>query len=535
MIVRDKLISTRATTILSRFPRHLDLTREDKVFAQVVNGLARELDVKTLQIGRVRKSHRIDQAEAWRDLLLLAGIHDLRPIRFDIARLRLDALADVAATLKQAGGDTAATETAINRLRDLLALSDLGGYGTDHTGLLSALQDLTDFPSRRSVLRAQIKELIRIHRDGNGSVRSLLEASAAYLHLRVNRITHVGDDYWHIAYCSELLTLSAPDQGGAAPVVTEDWLALEENPFKETTIDPEPFAHGDTRKIVRNGFDPVPVTITITGIENRTCFPMIVDVGKGYGLYYAGTVDDGSVLQFTADGRVLLDDAPADNQAFAFTGAVFADDTGLSTAAPTEFAFCTDHGTAPYGQGGVFIETEPVSQGFSAALPHMGGLAPAITLAVGATNLQFFVRIAHCGVRTTAPVTDRSAVESYSAGHFDRSLFALNASGAGAVEADAEIGFAWQEREAFKVRVWLPSRLAAYDSTIETDTPPLVDRLQPLLDRHRAAGIKLDIRSASDLWQLPHGYITDPDSPQSYTSITSGSRLWNSGSPQPTS
>ena len=48
--------------------------------------------------------------------------------------------------------------------------------------------------------------------------------------------------------------------------------------------------------------------------------------------------------------------------------------------------------------------------------------------------------------------------------HFDASLFALDATGAGAVEAAAEIGFAWQEREAFKVRVWLPSRLAAYDA-----------------------------------------------------------------------
>ena len=93
----------------------------------------------------------------------------------------------------------------------------------------------------------------------------------------------------------------------------------------------------------------------------------------------------------------------------------------------------------PHGQGGVFIETAPVAEGFSAPLPHMGGLAPAITLAVGATNLQFFVRVAHAGLRTSAPVTERGAVESYSGGHFDASLFALDATGAGAVEAAARI------------------------------------------------------------------------------------------------
>ena len=534
MILQEKLISSRATTILSRFPRHLDLTREDKVFAQMVNGLARELDVKTLQIGRVRKSHRLGQAEEWRDLLLLAGLHDLKPIRFDIARLRLDEMARVAETLQQAGGDPTETKAAITRLRDLLALSNLGGYEIDPDGLVTALEELTAFPNRRNVLRSQIRELIRIHREGNGSVRSLLEACAAYLHLRVNRITHVGDDYWHIAHCSELMNLPLPQEGDG-PAVNEDWLALEENPFKKTTIDPTPMAHGDKYKIVRNGFDPVPAAISVTGIEDRTCYPMIVDVSKGYGLYYSGTVADGSVLEFTADGRVLLDGAPADNQAFAFDGAVFAEDTGLSKAGATEFAFCNDQGRTPQGQAGMFIETEPVAEGFSASLPHMGGLAPAITLAVGATNLQFFVRVAHAGVRTSAPVSERGAVESYSGGHFDASVFALNATGAGAVEPAAEIGFAWQEREAFKVRVWLPSRLAAYDADIQAEDPTLMERLQPLLDRHRAAGIALDMQYASDLWQLPLGYVTDPDSPQSYRSITSGTRLWKTGSPQPTS
>lgn len=535
MIIREKMISKRAATILARFPRHLDLTREDKVFAHVVNSLARELDIKTMQIGRVRKSHRLGQTDEIRDLLLLAGLHDLRPIRFDIVRLRQDALSAVATTLGDESAAAADKEDAVNNLRHLLNLADLGSYALDYSFLAGALRKLTGYTSSLRILRHQIKELIQIHRAGNGSVRSLLEASAAYLHLRVSDITHVGDDYWHIAHCNDLITLPPKAAADPAPVTTEDWLALEENPFKKTTVTPEEFVHRGKRKILRNGFDPVPVTITITGIEDRTCYPMIVDTKKGHGLYYAGLVSDGQTLEFTADGRVLLDGTAADNQAFAFTGAVFAENTGLTKASSTDFAFCNEHGTTPHGQCGVFVETEPLEEGFSADMPHMGGLSSAITLAVGATNLQFFVRIAHFGGRTTEPSADHAAIESYSAGHYNTSLFALDTTGAGIIDAAARIGFEWQEREAFKVIVWLPSRFARYDLNNESDDPSLAQRLRSLLDRHRAAGISLNVQYASDLWQLPYGYITDPDSPQSYKSITAGSRLWNNGSPQPTS
>ena len=534
MIIQEQLISTRTTTILERFPRHLDLTREDKVFAQMVNGLARELDVKTMQIGRVRKAHRLDQAEELRDLLLLAGLHDLRPIRFELARLRYEKIDAVATILADSASDSTAKDEAVTLVTTLLPLADLGGYAGDHAALAAALASLTGFAAQLATLRHQIKDLIRLHRDGNGGVRSLLESCAAYLYLQVNQITHVGDEYWHIALCTDLMTLPPPP-GGAPAHATDDWLALEENPFKETILAAEPYAHGDRRKIVRNGFDPVPVAVTITGIEDHTWYPMVVDTDKGHGLYYAGQVGDGQVLTFTTDGRVLLDGAPADNRAFAFTGGVFAEDSGRTKAVATEFAFCTEQGTTPHGQAAVFVETAPVITGFSTTIPHMGGLSPAITLSVGATNLRFFVRIAHFGTRMTLPPADLAAVESYSAGRYDTSLFAFDETGAGSTDPAALLSFAWEEREAFKVRVWLPSRFANYDASNAPDDLTLAERLRSLLDRHRAAGIDLDVHYASDLWQLPFGIITDPESPQSYLSITSGSRLWKTGSPQPTS
>ncbi len=526
MIIREKLISTRAATILGRFPRHLGLVREDKIFAGVVHGLSRDLDIKTMQLGRVRKAHRLGQAEEIRDLLLLAGLHDLKPIRFEILRRRLAAIAAEGDILADDGADSAAREAALLKLGRLLPVADFGPYGHEenHDDLALALAGMTGFKARLQGLRHQIRELVRIHCQGNGSVRGLLEATAAYLHLEVHKISHTGDDYWHIAHCRDLIAISEGAQ--PAPAVSDDWLALEENPFKEEIIEPEEFKHGDIRKILRNGFDPVPINISVTGIADRACFPMIVDINKGHGLYYAGTVNDGAVLEFKADGRVLLDGVEADSHAFAFSGAVFAEDKGQTQASAPDFAFCHDNGRAPHGQAAFFVETEPVAQGFSAAPPFLGGLSPAISLAVGASYLKFFVRIAHFGEHITNP-----AGESYSAGILDSSLFALDQSGAGAEEGAALIGFDWEEREAFKAVLWLPSRLESYDREGETTLPV---QLQPLLDRHRAAGIGLEIKYASDLWQLPYGHLTDSDSPQSYKAITAGSRLWNSGSPQPT-
>ncbi len=534
MISIKKLISKRATTILQRFPRHLDLTREDKVFAQVVNSLARELDVKTMQIGRVRKSHRIGQADEVRDLLLLAKLHDLQPIRFDLVRLRQDVLINIANALVADGINPDVQEEMALDIQNLLGIVDLGPYASDYTSLSKALLKMTGYKSCIDILRHQIQELIRIHLAGNTSVRSLLEASAAYLNLKVDRIVHVGNDYWHIAQCKELIKVPPKDETATQSSAVDDWLAIEENPIKKTTTEPVELTHGAKYKVLRNGFDPVQVQVSITGIEDRTFFPMIVDIDKGHGLYYADSIEDGQTITFTADGRVLLDGAEVDNKAFSFTGAVFAEDTGINEASPLEFAFCNEHGTSPHGQCGVFVKTVPVENGFSAEMPHTGGLSPAVTLAIGATNLQFFVRVAHFGVKNSSlTIEDLPAVESYSAGLFDTSVFAKDKTGAGADEPAAIIGFEWQEREAFKAIVWLPSRFEIYDRQRAENEPSLAERLASLLDRHRAAGISLEVKYASDLWELPNGYITDLDSPESYKSIIAGSRLWNTGSPQP--
>ncbi|MGI6655696.1 MAG: hypothetical protein ACOX5Z_02500 [Desulfobulbus sp.] len=430
---REPELSVRATTILSRFPRHLDLTREDKVFARMVEALARELDIKTMQTGRVRTAHRLGQAEEVRDLLLLAGLHDLQPIHFEIARLR----------------------------------------HADST-----------FPTWLAALRHQIRELIRIHHAGNATVRTLLEAAAAYLCLRVNHIKSNGE-FRHTAQCTDLVDPPDAEQKESAD---SDTLVLEENPGREGAVGWEDCTYGSDRTILYRGVDPALVNVCITGIGERTCFPMVVDTRRGCGLYYAGIVGDGEELEFTDDGRVLLNGAPADDRALSFSGAVFAG-KGSSTAGPAEFAFCTEKGDTPHGQAGVFVTTKPASSGFADdAMPHKGGAVDPLILTMGETHLRFFVRIAHFGVRRGDAPDDEDACPSYGAGQYDASLF-------GEIDHTKPIfaaEFSWWERESFALRLLLPKRFTPRDAASDT----MAKRLALLLERHRAAGVKLEVKYA---------------------------------------
>ena len=70
--------SARANTILSRFPRHLALDAPGTLFGDVVDGLAGHLDRMLADLGRIRRAHRLLQAEEGRDLLQLAALHGMR-------------------------------------------------------------------------------------------------------------------------------------------------------------------------------------------------------------------------------------------------------------------------------------------------------------------------------------------------------------------------------------------------------------------------------------------------------------------------
>jgi hypothetical protein len=379
--------------------------------------------------------------------------------------------------------------------------------GIDGGVLSAAVARVTEFTNRLDVRRRCAGGIVRAFRSGNGTAEALLEATAAYLALEVLEVGHSANRWWHLAKCRELIAIDVDgvDVGDAL-------LAVEENPFQDASIAPVDRRHADRFRVVRGGLEDVTVTTEVVGIGERTVYPMVVNVDAGRGVVFEGIVPDGATLSFGANGRVMLDDAEATGSAFAFAGAVFA---SADAVHPNDFVFADS--AEPDGEDAVFVITTPIANAFAAtvSLPHAGAKVDPLAMALGESRWAFFVRTAHFG---SAP---RPAVPSFAAGKFGRSVFTDDD---GVLDdVSGSVGFRWQEREPFAVRVLLPQRLATLDDEIGS---MVREPIRLLLERHRAAGVHVYVAYADDRWVLGTGIVRDLDSDDALGTLVSGTTLW---------
>jgi hypothetical protein len=533
-------LEARRATILGRFPRHLAADEPGKLLGDVVSALARELEVKTSQLGRVRRSHALGDADERRDLLLLAALHDLGHEAFTVLDLRFAALGDLGARLAAAASDDEAA-TQLARLPDLLAVptdafppfpEEGAVTGPARARLVTALRSLIAATSRLEQLRTSLRETIALHRAGNGTVAALLGAAAVYLDLQVEELTHADDRYWHVARCRDRLRLVRPEPTGHTPPSTElapadDLLALEENPLRSRTIDPIERRHGDWFRILRGGLEEVQVTVRVVGCGDRTVAPMVVNLDAGFGFVYTGAVPDGDELLFGGDGGVTLGGASVARLAYAFRGGVFADAGRTHDRA---FTFAGES-AAPDAQAATFAVTQPIDDAFepTAAFPHAEGRLEAATMAVGESRWAFFVAAGHFGRDADTPPGEL-AIPVFEAAAFDTTVYTPDTS-PGSPPA-ARVGFAWQEREPFAVTLWVPRRFAALDAP---DQVAVTELLRLRLDRHRAAGVHVYVKYADDRWSLATGVLRDAGSTDARGTVVVGTRLWHEGTEQPPS
>ncbi|HKE20260.1 MAG TPA: hypothetical protein VKB80_35545 [Kofleriaceae bacterium] len=472
-------VSGRAFAVLGRFPRHLAVDDPDKLFAAVVDGLARPLDVQTAQVGGVRRAHRLGHADEHTDLLRLAALHRLREVDVELASLRLAAIAGARGVLAGAPGDT---DEALDHLAALLgaAREELEALAD----LPAALAPLLAYPFEVELVRARIAATVRAHRQGNGTVSALLSGAANALDLDVEAIRHLEGGFWHEARCSDRIRLDEVDP-------QDDLLFLEENPLRPAELAPAERKHGEKFLIRRAGFDAVATDVRVVGVQDRTMVPMVVQRDAGFGLVFAGAVPDGKELLFGRDGAALLDGADVTRFGWAFRGAVYTDPPTGPAPHPGDFLFA-DEGGGASDRTARFAVTLPATDAFdpSFEFPRADGPVDSPSLAVGETRWAFFVRVAHHG----AVFSDGAepAVPFALAGVFDGSVWAGDGS---PTEAAAKVGFAWDEREPFSVKVWLPNRFGELDGG---GAPPASERVRAILDRHRAAGVHVYVSLAGD-------------------------------------
>jgi hypothetical protein len=520
-------VSARSTTILERFPSHLQAADPGKLVADVVEALANELDVKSSQLGRARRAHALGDADETTDLLLLASLHGLREEDFALLRLRLAGLAGLRAALP--------ADDAVGQLPALLGLPEDAfppfptegpGTGPARARLAAALGALVSYRSERELLRGAIAAAVALHRHGNATVSTLLGAGATSLALEIVEIEDVGDGYWHIARCRDLLRLVRREPPGTVPPATvlepaEDYLALEENPFQPKEIDPIDRRHGDVFRVTRSGLEPVVVTVRVVGQGAHTVRPVVVNLDTGFGVAYAGSVPDGQELRFESDGRVTLSGANVARSSFAFRGGVYAN---AGASHPNDFQIAP--ATQP-GRTATFAVTEPRPDAFdpSAVFPYAEALLEGAEMSLGESRWAFFVRSAHFG-RSAESAADALAEPVLDAAVFDESVFVPGTEPSGAV------GFAWQEREPFAATLWIPQRFSALDEEKEL---PVRERVRLFVEHYRAAGVHIYAKYADDRWSVGSGVLRDLESTDPRGTVVVGSRLWPPGSDQPNS
>lgn len=537
-------MSARATTILSRFPRHLEVDAPGKLFGSVVAGLASDLDTQAGQLGEIRRSHRLDEAPTVVDVMRLAGVHGFDDPAVDLVTQRLAAMASASAVLADGSSDPADADAASTTLAQL-ATVDVDWFtdpadGADGAPALRRLGEatasVTDFAHRIGAARRVVAGLIAAHRDGNGTSPGLLRAAASYLGLAVDGdVIHTEDSWWHLATCTDELAPHSPDR--RLPPAA-DLLAIEENPPQPADIGPTPRRHGERFAILKGGLEAVPVTVVVAGIEDRTVGPMVVNVNTGSGVALEGAVPDGAELRFHSDGRVALDGTSVLSQAYSFRGSVFADE-----AAPIpgfDFVFAADGATGtspPRAVAGILDDhtahwsvTEPVADAFASdgAFPHAEGIVEPVWLARGRTRWAVFTGTGTYALRWRSNGRIRNAAPRFDAAFFDRTVFEPDPLPAGA--PSMAVGFEWMEREAFALRVWIPPRFALLDVP---DRLTATERLRMLIDRHRAAGVRVTVEYADPRWTLGAGILRSLDSTNPVGLVVSGTTTWPAGIDQP--
>lgn len=529
-------LSSRAETILGRFPRHLALADDTKMVASVVAELAAELDVATSTVGRVRRNHRLGDVDNQWDLLSLGALADLDERDDDVLERRLGAVVATGAALAAAPDDVDVVADNRAGLADLVALpgdvfaplADDPDDTASNQRLAAALQAASRYTAEMALRRRQTLDLVALHQSGNASVGALLGATASVLALDVDTIVHSDDRYWHFAICADRIRL-----GDLTPA--PEFVALEENPFSPADVTPSPRWHGQLLAITRAGWEDVPVTVRVVGIGERTVAPMVVNIDTGDGVVYTGTVPDGEEVRFLSSGQVTLGpsggagDPSVTRRCFSFSGGVFASEP----AHIADFVWADrDDPLVGADRAATFTVTAPVADGFDPAvvLPHGGGLLDAPTMQVDTSRWAFFVRSAHFG--RSADTGVESASPTFLAGIWDRSVFDPTDDDNSRAPS-GEVGFEWEEREAFAVCVWLPRRFETLDDPPESGTESIRARVRILLNRYRAAGVHVRVEYADDRWTLGTGILRDNESAEATGIVVAGTGLWSTSDLEP--
>ncbi|HEX7333971.1 MAG TPA: hypothetical protein VF290_20875 [Pyrinomonadaceae bacterium] len=437
----------RTLKILSRFPAHLEATRPGKQLSSVTDALAKNLDELSAIMARIRRSHRLQDSDELRDLLLIGAFHGITLAEQSLLFTRFERAKDLLLKLSEAA-TSAERDAAAEALCDLWAIAlprprlplfapptpdDVPDLEAAKARLMQHVNTSISNGVLLDAVRNRIATIARIHASGNGTIGALLKGTANALDLDLIEVVHSKDRFWHAATVRDRLTLTRPvevepaSDDGPAREVTEPFepatelIGIEENPLERVNTDQVGRYHAELFSVLRRGFERTLLQVRVTGKETLTIGPMVVNRDEGHGVGYARSIPPGSAVVFTEEGRALLDSEDVTSFAYAWKGACFAG----TDARPTDFVF--DGPGVSTERRARFVETTPAGAlDPEFVFPHSGENLPMPGIDVGEIRFAFFVQQAHfskleveADVAHVVRVAPRTAV-----GFLDASVFA---------------------------------------------------------------------------------------------------------------
>jgi len=425
---------SRAERVLGVLPAFYRATEPGKLIGEVVQAIAGPIEEADTHLFRIQRAHRLLVAEQPEDVIRLSAALNLTAFYFE----------------------------------DLLADPKL------------------DDQTRLDTMRDRVQRIARLHLEGLGTARAILEAGAIFLNGRIvpdrdgaPLVRHVDPEGFVHSVTIELELL---------PGLPRTHIYLYENPLRRKKVDSAARWYLDSWAVDNESLEPARLTFLVQGVGERTVRPRVFSPDMAEGILFDGIVPNGATLLLDPTRGARLDGLPVDDWLVHFRSGIFdyAEVEGANHSVDDG-----GHTYAPFDGDITKLVAHRFQPRRSVPACRIGRSSWLFSTAPGVCDGSDFDYAGYATDQMPRGVFDGDV-------SFDGCVFDLPASGV--------VGMAWEERVpcAFKLVLPPPAYLESEGSESRIN---YLGRLSGILPRFKPAGVRAYLDNGRETWVLGEGVI----------------------------
>jgi hypothetical protein len=351
-----------------------------------------------------------------------------------------------------------------------------------------------NYEQKLDLMRERVRRIAGVHLRGLGTPWAVLEGAAIFLNATIVTERPGEPPIKHLD--AEAFSHRATIEFTHLPDQPRDQIYLHENPLRRNKVEMAERWQMNSWGVESHNVELSPLRFVIRGVSDHTVLPSVFCPETHEGLIFNGVIPEGRTLVIDRTNGALLDDQPVDEWLIYFKGGVCD-----FVAADGDDLAVEEGRTAARFDGDVeSITSRPFRR--KVAVP---------TAPIGRSQWHFKV-----------------AEGLYDGGDFDYSVFATHPDPIGVYDGDFSfdgsvfdypaagvVGMAWDERIPCAFKLLLPSSLPPpkSDAGAEIENAPSnhLSRLDAVLPRFKAAGIRAFVDAAKVAWVLGESVIRGPN------------------------